>query len=102
MTKCRYCNGNLSFRQLKCPVCRNYVLRSAHVVVGIILTVIIGVGTILVIDYLAVNTIPEKPPESTVNLSAERNPASSNPGSSKPCERSNPNHPRPAHKRQLP
>jgi hypothetical protein len=89
MKKCPSCDYNLNFIQLKCPICRNYVWRRGYTVAGTILTVIIGTCAIITIDYLAVNRVPGKP-EQGVNLPAGQ-----------PPRRSNPNYPRPAHKRHF-
>ena len=101
MKKCPYCNFNLNFIQLKCPICRNYVWRISYTIVGGLLTLIIGTGAFIVIDYLAANRVPDKPEQGVINIPASQNPNPGGSGAPAPRQRSNPNHPRPADKKHF-
>jgi hypothetical protein len=94
MDKCPQCNINLHFTQLKCPVCRNYVWRLPHIIIGTVLILIVGISALLTIDYLAVNRVPDDQEQEDIIL-----PGTKNPGGSQPLRRSNPGNPRPANKR---
>ncbi len=99
MSKCKNCQSNLRYTELKCKYCGKYVFGLPQVIIGLLSTAVILTVLVIIVDYYAVNKLPEASDEGVINI--QQSPDSQRQGRQRTIRRSNPGQPRPEGKRRL-